>query len=58
MPGSCLTNIFSISSLRELRDLMREPRDLSAGIILMDDVALREKFAALQPDHLLRGKLQ
>src|SRR5260221_6987469 len=40
MPG-LLTGIFSISSFRELCDLMREPRDLSARIVFVDDVALR-----------------
>src|SRR6202795_4433413 len=32
---------FSISSFRQLGDLMREPRDLSARIVLVNDVALR-----------------
>src|SRR5450432_1229299 len=36
-----LTNISLISSFRELCDLMGEPRDLSARIVLVDDVALR-----------------
>ena len=30
----------SVILFRELGDLMREPRDLSAGIVLVDDVAL------------------
>ena len=38
---ACLTNISSIGLFRELCDLMREPRDLSARIVLVDDVALR-----------------
>jgi hypothetical protein len=38
--GLFLTNIFFDQLFRELCDLMRKPRDLSAGIVLMDDVAL------------------
>jgi hypothetical protein len=36
-----LTNFLLISSLRKLGDLMREPRYLSARIVLVNDVALR-----------------
>src|SRR6266850_8551661 len=32
---------FSISSSRQLGDLMRQPRDLSACIVLVNDIALR-----------------
>src|SRR2546426_7950531 len=32
---------FSTSSFRQLGDLMREPRDLSARIVLVNDIALR-----------------
>ena len=42
-PGKAglLEEYLLVSSFRELGDLVREPRDLSARIVLVNDVALR-----------------
>ena len=53
-----LPNFFSISLFRELCDLMRQPRNLSAGIVLVNDVALRRLHQfRLSTRHRLEGPI-